>query len=55
MHEKKIIKNTEQNNNCVFIVLKAMYSISEPKHEEKNIFGVFLQKLKTCFLRVKIK
>ena len=31
----------------MFIVFKAE---SEPKHEEKNLFGVFLQKPKTHFL-----
>ena len=30
-----VFKNTEQNNNCVFIVLKAE---SEPKHEENENF-----------------
>ena len=41
-----VFKNTEQNNNCVFIVFKAE---SEPKHEEKFFLGVFLQKPKTRF------
>ena len=47
-----VFKNTEQNNNCVFIVFKAE---SEPKHEEK-IFGVFFFKnQKRAFSGVKIK
>ena len=33
-----VFKNTEQNNNCVFIVFKAE---SKPKHEEKFCFGFF--------------
>ena len=41
-----VFKNTEQNNNCVFIVFKAE---SEPKPEEKFFFGCFLQKPKTRF------
>ena len=41
-----VFKNTEQNNNCVFIVFKAE---SEPKHEENFFLGVFLQKPKTRF------
>ena len=41
-----VFKNTEQNNNCVFIVFKAE---SEPKHKEKFFLGVFLQKPKTRF------
>ena len=41
-----IFKNTEQNNNCVFIVFK---SESEQKHEENFFFGVFLQKPKMRF------
>ena len=36
-----IFKNTEQNNNCVFIVFKAE---SEPKHEEKICFWLFFFK-----------
>ena len=41
-----VFKNTEQNNNCVFIVFKAE---SRPKHEENIFLGVFLQKPKTRF------
>ena len=41
-----IFKNTEQNNNGVFIVFKAE---SEPKHEENIFWGVFLQKPKKRF------
>ena len=36
-----VFKNTEQNNNCVFIVFKAE---SEPKHKENFGFGL----LKSC-------
>ena len=45
-------KNTERNNKCVFIVFKAD---SEPKHEEKNVLGVFLQKPKKHFFGGKNK
>ena len=38
-----VFKNTEQNNNCVFIVYKAE---SEQKQEEKNSFGCFSSKTK---------
>ena len=47
-----VFKNTEQNKNCVFIVIKAE---SEPKHEEKFFFGVFLQKPKMRFFEGKNK
>ena len=40
-----VFKNTEQNNNCVFIVYKAE---SEPKHEEKILFGYFFSKTKNA-------
>ena len=40
-----VFKNTEQNNNCVFIVFKAE---SEPKHEEKIFFGCFSSKTKNA-------
>ena len=47
-----VFKNTEQNNNYVFIVFKAE---SEPKQEEQFFFGVFLQKPKTRFFGGKNK
>ena len=48
-----VFKNTEQNNNCVFIVFKAE---SEPKHEEKICFWLFFFKnQKRAFSGVKIK
>ena len=44
-----VFKNTEQNNNCVFIVFKAE---SEPKHKEKFFGGknkiVLKLKFKIC-------
>ena len=43
-----VLKNTEQNNICVFIVFKAE---SEPKKNKKKCFGGFLQKPKTHFFR----
>ena len=47
-----IFKNSEQNNNCVFIVFETE---SEPKHEEKIFVCVFLLKPKTCFFGGKNK
>ena len=41
-----VFKNTEQNNDCVFIVFKAE---SEPKPEKQFFLGVFLLKPKMCF------
>ena len=38
-----VFKNTEQNNNCVFIVFKAE---SEPKHKEKMLVVCFSSKTK---------
>ena len=43
-----VFKNTEQNKNCVFIVIKAE---SEPKHEEKFLFGCFSSKTKNALFR----
>ena len=43
-----VFKNTEQNNNCVFIVFKAE---SEPKHEEKFFLGCFSSKTKNALFR----
>ena len=42
-----VFKNTEQNNNCVFIVYKAE---SEPKHEDNFFSGVFFKNQKCDFL-----
>ena len=42
-----VFKNTEQNNNCVFIVFKAE---SEPKHEEKFFFECFSSKTKNALI-----
>ena len=48
-----VFKNTEQNNNCVFIVYKAE---SEPKHKGKHFFVcVFFKNQKRVFSGVKIK
>ena len=47
-----VFRNTEQNNNCIFIVFKAE---SEPKHKDKFFLAVFLQKPKTCFFGGKHK
>ena len=51
-----VFKNTEPNNNRVFIVFKAE---SEPKHKEKTFFGCFSSKtndaLFQSFSGVKIK
>ena len=38
-----VFKNTELNNNCVFIVFKAE---SELKHEEKILLGCFSSETK---------
>ena len=43
-----VFKNTEPNNNCVFIVFKAE---SKPKHEKKNFFGCFSSKTKNALFR----
>ena len=53
MHEKKIIKNTEQNNNCVFIVLKAMYIRAETRR--KKYFWCFSSKIKNLLFEGKNK
>ena len=47
-----VLKNTEQNNNRVFIVFKAE---SELKHKENFFLGVFLQKPKLRFFGGKNK
>ena len=47
-----VFKNTEQNNNCVFIVFKAE---SEPKHEEFFFWVFFFKNQKHAFSGVKIK
>ena len=47
-----VFKNTEQNDNCVFIVFNAE---SEPKHKEHIFLGVFLQKAKTSCVEGKNK
>ena len=43
-----VFKNTEQNNNRVFIVNNAE---SEPKSEETNFFGCFSLKTKNWLFR----
>ena len=40
-------KNTEQNNNCVFIVFKG----ESDQHEEKIFFGCFSSKTKNALFR----
>ena len=43
-----VFENTEENNNCVFIVFKAE---SEPKQEEKFFWGYCSSKTKNALFR----